>query len=708
MYFPLTHIKNLLFEYKAIIIGIFLIVSTSIVYWQLGGHEFINFDDTLYVTENPQVKSGITMEGITWAFGFTDRAYWHPITWLSHMLDCELFGEAPGMHHLMNLFFHLLNSLLLFTVLKSMTGSYWRSGFVAALFALHPVNVDTVAWISERKNLISTFFWLLTMLAYTGYVRKPNVYRYLAVLCFFMLGLLSKPMLITLPFVLLLLDYWPLGRIQLFVSPDSSQGKDTKAWKNNKAVFLKIVLEKIPFFILAVFMIVLSITSFRHHSDVISTDVVSIQIRLANALVSYVHYILKMIWPSNLTIYYPFPLHISMIEISVTGIILISVSSFFILKARSCPYCIVGWLWYLGTLVPVSGIVQAGLWPAMAERWAYVPFIGLFIIVSWGSYDLYSRIFNRKIVFGVSLFIILTFLGVLAWKQTACWENDYKLFSHAIQVNDKNSIAYSNLADVFFKEGDFDNALLNYSKSVSLNPNDLTTRNNYAIALLRDGKFNESVEHFQAVLKRLPDDEQLYIGLGIAFTKLGEYFEAIKSLTGALRVNPENPETHFQIAVLFGETGNIDEAIFHYRKALRISPDYTDARNNLRIVTDRKNRIERAIQVLQEQIEIDAENTIILQKLAALHSQKADYGKAHDYLERIVRIQPENADGYYNIACVYARQGEVEKSIQWLNKAFEKGFSDHELLKTDKDLDNVRHSENFKKLINDKAQDAGH
>ncbi|MBC2695325.1 MAG: hypothetical protein HF982_08645, partial [Desulfobacteraceae bacterium] len=340
-----------------VLICLFLVIATLAVYWQINYHEFINFDDSLYILQNKQVQKGLTSESISWAFSFTDIAYWHPLTWLSHMLDCQIYGLIPGMHHRTNLILHIVNSILLFFVFQKMTGALWRSAFVATLFALHPLNVESVAWVAERKNVLSTFFWMLTMLAYVHYTTRPGLYRYLLTLLFLMLGLMAKPMLVTLPFVLLLLDYWPLERLR------------------NQSPF-NLILEKIPFFAFSAVSVYISSLSVKYYGIVVSTELVPMQIRIANALVSYVKYIEKMIWPKNLAIFYPFPDTLPIWQILGAGLFLASISFLVFLNLRKKPYLCMGWLWFLGTLIPVIGLKQAGLWPAMADRWAYVPFVG--------------------------------------------------------------------------------------------------------------------------------------------------------------------------------------------------------------------------------------------------------------------------------------------------------------------------------------------
>ena len=368
----MVHAKNR--PRSEFIVCLFLVVITIMAYRQLPSHDILSFDDNAYITQNIHVHEGITRENIAWAFRSVDFAYWHPLTWLSHMFVFQIFGMNPFMHHLINLFLHIANILLLFIVLKRMTGSLWRSAFVAALFALHPLNVESVAWASERKNVLSTFFWMLTMLTYVRYAECPGFYRYLMTFFVFALGLMAKPMLVTLPFVLLLLDYWPLCRFKLSQSGGMGHGFSQSIPSGSRwSPVLRLVLEKVPFLSLSAVCIYLSSLSVQHLGIVISTASVPMKLRIYNALVSYVSYIKKMVWPHNLAVYYPYPESIPFWKVAGSVSFLVCVSILVFRALRSKPYLAVGWLWYIGTLVPAIGLTQAGLWPAIADRFSYVP-----------------------------------------------------------------------------------------------------------------------------------------------------------------------------------------------------------------------------------------------------------------------------------------------------------------------------------------------
>ena len=420
-------------KYMELLICLLLIIATLSVYWQIQQHEFINFDDNEYITENKYVQQGITLKATIWAFTAYHSNNWHPLTWLSHMLDVELFGLNPRGHHLVNLFFHITNTLLLYFVLRFMTGSIWKSGFVAALFALHPLHVESVAWASERKDVLSTFFWMLTLLGYFWYVQRPLLRRYVLVILFFVLGLLSKPMVVTLPFVLLLLDYWPLNRL---------------VFESGKTIPWRIIWEKIPFFFF------ITISSFFTYSAqtkggvVKALEVFPLGVRVSNALIAYVNYILKMVFPFKLAVLYPHPGIHPWWKVVGAGLLLLIIMFFAVRSMKDKPYFIIGWLWFLGTLIPVIGLVQVGM-QSMADRYTYIPYIGLFIIIAWGVPDFMKRFRDRRHWLSITAFLILlTFMGI-TWKQVGYWVNSERLYKHSINITSNNFILHALLV-VFF------------------------------------------------------------------------------------------------------------------------------------------------------------------------------------------------------------------------------------------------------------------
>jgi len=408
-------------------------VATFCIYSQVQDHEFINFDDTLYITNNLNVQAGLTSESVKWAFTTMDTGDWSPVNWLSHMLDYQLYGMHPKGHHLTNLFFHIANALLLFMVLHRMTGALWQSGFVAAMFAFHPLNVESVAWAAERKNVLSTLFWLLTMWAYIHYAAKPTIKRYGLVFLFFTLGLMSKAMLVTLPFALLLLDYWPLRRLKF----EQERGGNETSEKNTarRSEVFRLVLEKIPLFLLSV---VFSIINFIAATKSLQAFSVPLKERIIHSLITYLAYLQKMFWPSKLSSFYPYPENaLSVTQGIFCGMVLVGITFISIKLIRKAPYFAVGWFWYLGTLVPVIGIfVQAG-WAAMADRYAYIPLIGIFIIIAWGFPELIMNWRYKKKALVTLAVIVIPLAIMTTWVQVSYWKNDIILYEHAIGVAEK-------------------------------------------------------------------------------------------------------------------------------------------------------------------------------------------------------------------------------------------------------------------------------
>ena len=493
-------------RYK-LLVCVFLAVATLAVYWQVGSYEFVNYDDNYYISDNSHVQQGLTGDSIIWAFTATHIANWHPLTWLSHMLDCQLYGMNPTGHHLTNVFFHLVNTLLLFLVLKWMTGALWRSGFVAALFALHPLHVESVAWVAERKDVLSTLFWMLTMWAYLGYTKRPGVKRYLLILLFFALGLMAKPMLVTLPFVLLLLDYWPLGRIWLGQSgiehPVANQANI--AAKKPRTQIFRLLLEKTPLFALAAVSSVVTFIVQKSGGAVKALETYPFNIRITNAMVSYFRYISKAIWPQKLAALYPHPgQSLPMWHAALAGLLLVVISTVVIRAGRRCPYLPVGWLWYVGTLVPVIGLVQVGE-QAMADRYTYVSLIGLFIIIAWGVPELVKGWRQRRLALGVSAGVLLLGLMVCTWFQARHWKDTITLFTHAVNVTANNYVAHYSLGLALGKEGKLEESMEHSYKALRIKPDYADAHNNLGTALAKQGRMKEAAAHFSEALRINPD-----------------------------------------------------------------------------------------------------------------------------------------------------------------------------------------------------------
>ena len=535
-------------------IWLILITAVLLVYWQVGDHEFINYDDNVYITDNAQVQKGLTSNGIIWAFTTSHTGNWHPLTWISHMLDCELYGLNPGGHHLTNVLLHMANAILLFVVLRWMTGAIWRSGLVAALFALHPLHVESVAWAAERKDVLSTFFWMLTMVAYVHYVNRPGGKRYFLVLVTFFLGLMAKPMLVTLPFVLLLLDYWPLNRFKPRAVTGSVEDQPLgfRSSGDDKSPILKAVKEKTPLFLMSLFSCVVTVMAQQEAGAISTLEIVPFKLRIANGLVSFVAYMGKMVWPLDLAVFYPHP--VSELQIwkpVAAGLFLLIVSTVVLLVAQRCRYVLVGWLWYLGTLVPVIGLVQVGE-QAMADRYTYVPLIGLFIVVVWGFADLVKGWRSRRWVVSVSAAVMVLALMAGSWLQVAHWKNSVKLFKHALDATSNNYVAHYNLGNALALQGNLTGAVSHYNKALQINPDHAEAHLNLAVGLDRQGKHQEAIQHYAEVLRISPHDAQSHNNLGVALAEQGRLKEAVAHFTEALRIDPNFKEAQRNLDLSLG------------------------------------------------------------------------------------------------------------------------------------------------------------
>jgi hypothetical protein len=519
-----------------LLICLLLAGATLLPYVQVRHYSFITFDDDLYVTKNPMVLDGLTWPGITQAFTTFRASNWHPLTWLSLMLDSQLYGVNPGAMHLTNVGFHIANTILLFLFLAGVTGALWRSALVAALFALHPLHVESVAWVAERKDVLSTFFWLAIMGAYAWYVYAPSVRRYLPVLLLFALGLMAKPMLITLPLVLLLLDYWPFGRIAgLAPQPEGSDGSPPMPGPDKRG-YWQLIEEKIPLFVLAAASCLITVLAQEGSGSLMPLAIRPLDVRIANTLVAYVKYLVKMFWPYPMIFFYPLA-PVPWWEAVWAGLALIALTVFVLYGARRHPYLAVGWLWFLGTLVPVIGLIQVG-GQAMADRYTYVPLIGLFIVVAWGAYEITTNWRHKKILRSTGAAAMILACLLASWGQAGYWRNSEMLFTHAININPNNYMAYHHLGMDLANKGRLNLAIAMFKKTLAIAPAYPPAYNNLAIVYAREGKFAEAVPLFKKAIQLNPYDASFYRNLALAYRQEGKYsaaqavMEQVKWLAG--------------------------------------------------------------------------------------------------------------------------------------------------------------------------------
>jgi tetratricopeptide (TPR) repeat protein len=569
----ITNRSNFLKIRPDFLVCLFFVISILAVYWQMRNYDFINYDDNLYVTVNPYVQSGLNLKSIAWAFTSTHASNWHPVTWLSHMLDCRLYGMNPGQHHLTNVLFHILNTLLLFFVFKRMTGELWPSGFIAALFALHPLHVESVAWLAERKDVLSTFFWMLTMWSYVRYVERSEFGRCLPVLLFFILGLMAKPMLVTLPFVLLLLDCWPLKRFHLVTSGDGSHC-------GPGSFYLGMVWEKTPLFLLSGASCVVTYIAQKSSGAVSSLAVIPFHVRIHNAIVSYVSYIGKMIWPYKLAILYPYPKSMILWQVAGAGVLLAVISVVVFRMVKTKPYFAVGWFWFLGTLVPVSGLVQVGS-QAMADRYTYVPLIGLFIIIAWGVPDILAKWRYKKNILAISALFVLSAVMICTMFQVRNWRNSITVFQHAVDVTENNYVAYEKLGEALAAVGQIDLAIKHYSEALRIRPDFMSTHLSMGIALREKGNYDEAIRHFLEALRINPDNAMVHNNLGVVLARKGNDKEAVSQFYEAIRIDPDYAGAYYNLGKIFENQGKFEDAILFYRKTLHFNPNMTQTLYNL-------------------------------------------------------------------------------------------------------------------------------
>jgi tetratricopeptide (TPR) repeat protein len=535
------------------ILAILLLVATFGTYWQVQNNDFIYFDDPSYVTQNRPVKAGLTKDSLAWAFCTFHASNWHPLTWLSHMLDCQLYGLNPAGHHLTSLFFHLANTLLLFLVLRESTGRRWPSFLVAGLFALHPLHVESVAWVSERKDVLSTFFWMLTILTYIRYVQRPTFHLYLLTLFLFVCGLLAKPMLVTLPFVLLLFDYWPLGRIRSGVRYPIKLAQGNLYGAPMPTSHL--VWEKIPFFVLAAASSIVTFLAQAEGRAIQSLDAIPLQARIFNAVFSYLRYMAKALWPNDLAVFYPHPGNTLGSWVALgSALILIFFTILVLRQALSRPYLTVGWFWFLGTLVPVIGLIQVGM-QAMADRYTYIPLVGLFVVAAWGLADLLEKIrFHRSLSVLFTAVILCAFI-LVTWQQVKYWQDTLSLFHRALKVTKDNYAAHFVIARVEGERGTMDRAFFHYNKAVEIHP------------------------AFVAMMHNR---------VGYHLAEQGQLEAAVAQFTKALEIRSDYASAHNNLGVVLARKGQLDEAIVQFSEALKISPRYGKAQDNMENVRRQK------------------------------------------------------------------------------------------------------------------------
>jgi len=627
-----------------IICGVLLLLTLA-VYWPTMGHDFVGYDDPDYETANPHVLSGINKESVVWAFTTGFAGNWHPVTWVSHELDCQIYGKKPLGPHLTNLLFHVANTLLLFGVLRMMTGAMWRSAFVAALFAWHPTHVESVAWVSERKDVLSAFFWLLTMVGYVRYVQQPEterskakIYYGLSLICC-VLGLMSKPMLVTLPFGLLLLDYWPLKRIcDLRFAIYESKGKEVGNFR--PVTLSRAILEKTPFLLLATASSVVTFVAQRKGDAVVELSALSVGARFANALVSYLRYVGKLFWPENLCVLYPLQASWPMLLVATAAAFVVVMSVLAIWQARRRPYLFVGWFWFAGTLVPVIGLVQVGL-QAMADRYLYVPAIGLFIAATWGVTELAGAWRGKRELLGAGAAIVLAACCVATRAQIQYWENTETLFRRAIRVTEGNYLAYNNLGYYLLNHEKPEEAVLDLQEALKIKPNLVEARNLLGNALADVGKEDEAIKQYELSLQYNPNDEDAHNNLGIARAMQGRLDEAEKLLREAVRLKPADVGAHLNLGNVLALKHRLEEATREYKAVIKLNPDDAQTHYNLGNVFMERGQMAEAADEYVTAIKLRPNDPDAHYKLGELLAGRGKRDEALAHFREALRLNPK-------------------------------------------------------------------
>jgi protein O-mannosyl-transferase len=641
---------------KRLILGLsfLLAISVIIVYAQTAGFELIDYDDTVYVDKNPKVPEGLTLGGIKWAFTTAYLGYWIPLVWLSLMLDRTIFGFWAGGFHLVNVAFHIANTILLFWVLKRYTKLLWASFFVAALFALHPLHVESVAWVTERKDVLSTLFWILTMLAYIRYVENPTAKRYLIVCVSFAFGLMAKPMLVTLPFALLLMDYWPLKRLW----PEEKHNSVSIGW---------LIWEKAPLFILSAASCMVTFITQKTVGAMMMVGAVSSGNRISNAFVSYCEYIIKMFCPIGLAVLYPHPVkEIPGLKIAVSVVALLAIT-LFVIFMRNRRYLLVGWFWYLGTLVPVIGFVQVGD-QALADRYTYIPLTGIFIMLIWLAGDIVAQRQSKQAIAGVVGSVILGTLGIMTFIQVSYWRNTITLFTHATAVTANNNVAQNILGVCYAGKGDYYSAMREFETVLKRDANNVVAHNVLGVCYAAKGDYDSAMREFEMALKADTNNVIAIYNIARWYAVKGQIDEAIKCYNRVLAISPGNPDACISLAMIESNRGNIERAMNWYRAGLEYHHENGDLHGQLGLLLLQTGRVDEAIKELEAAIKLKA-NSTIYRNLGMAMLAKGDVDKATIYFNGAIKLNPDDAEVHYNLGNIFLAQGLSAKAVVEYEKA---------------------------------------
>ena len=660
---------------KIIICAVLAIITFS-VYQQVTTHHFINFDDEMYITQNPRIADGLTLDNIGWAFRTIYFSNWHPLTWLSYFLDAQLFGVNAPAFLLVNVFIHIANTLLLFLFFNRTTKCLWRSAFLASLFALHPLHVESVAWASERKDVLCAFFGILTMGAYFSYAEAPSLSRYLRMLICFVLGLMAKPMLITLPFLLLLLDYWPLKRMNVsglpqwiakaFIPPEKQTSESPIAFQKSPVALIK---EKIPLFSIMAASACITVIAQQSRGAMAPLEMIPIGFRAVNALVSYYTYLVRMFWPHPLSVFYPFPTEIPWWQIVTAGATLVIVSCLTLKYASRRPYMLVGWLWYLGSLVPVIGLLQVGK-QAMADRYTYIPLIGLFLMLVWLASDMAASKPPHKRVLCLLATVSLLVLVTLSVRQIGYWKDSYSLFKNTLETTSESATAHISFGTALARRGKLIEAAAHFKSAIRLEPYWAQPYNNLGLVISQQGRLDAALLCFQQALRLEPEDPIVIKNYERNKRFLDEKLAVIATLELQAQREPRNVELQTRIGMSYQEIFRFEKALIHFHNALAI----------------------------------DAGNVVARNALGTTYASSGKYQEAEKQFKCAIETDPESFEAYYLLAGLYGRQNTPELTLDWLSKAINMGFNNWNYLKADPNFASLRGRPDFEKLIGPSTQ----
>lgn len=671
-----------------------LALATIALYWPATGHDFINYDDSRYVTANPQVQGGLTWEGVRWAFRHPLLCNWHPLTVLSHMLDGELFGLKPWGHHLTSVLLHALNAMLVFVLLHQMTGARWRSLLVAALFAFHPLRVESVAWVAERKDVLSGCFGLLALIFYARYARGkcrtqkadcgmkletgparasqssssfcilPSSF-YLLSLCCFALGLMSKATLVTWPFVMLLLDYWPLKRIASCGTRDAEPGA-AGAVRGGTVPWKRLLGEKIPFFALAAAMSV--VTYAVQRGAMPGAGNFPLGARFGNALVSYCRYLGKQFWPTDLAVFYPYPGHWPLAAVLLAGGLMLGITVLGFARRQRSPFLLVGWLWFVGTLVPMIGLVQVG-GQAMADRYTYIPALGVLVLAVWGAHEFSRRWHGAVIALAVAAAAAIVLCMALTRQQLGHWRDSETLLRHALAVTKDNYFAHKTLGDALGEKGQLDAAIRQYQQALRLWPDDSGARNNLGLIFSRKGQLDEAIRQYEEAIRIQPVNAHAQNNLGVALVTLGQTNEAMRRFEEAIRLESDHAEARRNLGKILAGQGQTDDAIRQFEQALRLKPDDAETHRDLGIALGRKGRTDDAIRHYREAIRLKPGNAAAHYNLGNALYEKGQTDEAILQFQEAVRLKPDDAQAHCNLGIALVRKGRTDEAIRQYQEA---------------------------------------